>query len=306
MKKQLFHCITVMILILILSGCSKPLDNANMANPASVFCEDNAGKLEIRSDSSGAQTGYCIFDDGSECEEWAYFRGECQPGDSLAPAEGKEPPAVGIANPASEFCVANGGESKIITFSDGSQIGRCVFPDASSCEEWAFFDSKCEQGLDFGGIQLAADDCRLYHNQALSYEVHFPIDAIITTDSAFNSRVIIKGALIDGEPWPYIFINHPQNRADYQPPVDSNLLDWLIQNDLIEGERAEDRIIGNEPAIHTRPPSEERAYPSDSFWFMHNGQLFNIYILHTVEGQGWELYNHILDSFQFTGDNIYP
>jgi len=25
-----------------------------------------------------------VFPDGSECEEWAYFRGDCQPGDSLA------------------------------------------------------------------------------------------------------------------------------------------------------------------------------------------------------------------------------
>ncbi|MGI9553924.1 MAG: DUF333 domain-containing protein, partial [Thermodesulfobacteriota bacterium] len=25
--------------------------------------------------------GYCLFNDGTQCEEWAYFRGECRPGE---------------------------------------------------------------------------------------------------------------------------------------------------------------------------------------------------------------------------------
>jgi len=50
-----------------------------MANPASVYCEEQGGRLEIRTDDSGGQAGYCIFADGSECEEWAFFRGECAP-----------------------------------------------------------------------------------------------------------------------------------------------------------------------------------------------------------------------------------
>lgn len=58
-----------------------------MANPASVYCEDNGGTLEIRTGADGGEYGVCIFDDGSECEEWAYFRGECVPG------QGSEIPA---------------------------------------------------------------------------------------------------------------------------------------------------------------------------------------------------------------------
>ena len=81
-----------MILMLILMvACStekslvdeKPsVDNTKieLANPASVFCEDNGGRLEIRTSSDGGQKGYCIFPDGSECEEWAFFRGECSQG----------------------------------------------------------------------------------------------------------------------------------------------------------------------------------------------------------------------------------
>jgi len=56
---------------------STNLPQVNMANPASVYCEQQGNKLEIRTAADGSQSGVCIFPDGSECEEWAYFRGEC-------------------------------------------------------------------------------------------------------------------------------------------------------------------------------------------------------------------------------------
>jgi len=48
-----------------------------IANPASVYCEEQGYKLEIRNDEQGNQYGVCIFPDGSECDEWEYYRGEC-------------------------------------------------------------------------------------------------------------------------------------------------------------------------------------------------------------------------------------
>jgi len=51
----------------------------NMPNPASVYCKENGNTLEIRTAADGSQSGVCIFPDKSECEEWAYFRGECGP-----------------------------------------------------------------------------------------------------------------------------------------------------------------------------------------------------------------------------------
>ncbi len=51
----------------------------NMANPASVSCEEQGYKLEMREEAGGT-AGYCIFPDGTECEEWAFFREECGPG----------------------------------------------------------------------------------------------------------------------------------------------------------------------------------------------------------------------------------
>jgi inhibitor of cysteine peptidase len=55
-------------------------DGGEVANPASVYCEQQGGTVEIRTDDEGGQVGVCVFDDGSECEEWAFYRGECEPG----------------------------------------------------------------------------------------------------------------------------------------------------------------------------------------------------------------------------------
>ncbi len=52
-----------------------------LPNPASKFCEEQGYRLEIREEPDGS-LGYCLFPDGSECEEWAFFRGECSPGTS--------------------------------------------------------------------------------------------------------------------------------------------------------------------------------------------------------------------------------
>ena len=47
---------------------------AGLANPASVKCVQQGGRLEIRHDAKGGEYGVCIFADGRQCEEWALFR----------------------------------------------------------------------------------------------------------------------------------------------------------------------------------------------------------------------------------------
>ena len=57
----------------------------NMPNPASVYCKENGNTLEIQTAADGSQSSMCIFPDGSTCEEWAYFRGECGPAAQKSP-----------------------------------------------------------------------------------------------------------------------------------------------------------------------------------------------------------------------------
>jgi len=75
-------------------GAGTIQDLIGLANPASSYCLQQGYTLEIRTDTDGSQYGVCTFPDGSECEEWAYFRGEC------APASG----VSGWHTPTGEFC----------------------------------------------------------------------------------------------------------------------------------------------------------------------------------------------------------
>lgn len=47
-----------------------------MPNPSSVYCCALGYKLKIVTEVSGGQYGVCIFPDGNECEEWAFYRGK--------------------------------------------------------------------------------------------------------------------------------------------------------------------------------------------------------------------------------------
>ncbi|MBN1428265.1 MAG: DUF333 domain-containing protein [Anaerolineae bacterium] len=79
-----------------------PTSEVGMPNPASVFCEQNGGKLDFVQDASGGVAGVCVFPDGSECEEWAYFRGECQP---EVAAETLEPAAPAYMPVTQDVCL---------------------------------------------------------------------------------------------------------------------------------------------------------------------------------------------------------
>ena len=50
--------------------------NTQIANPASVNCIEKGGNLSIVDKPEG-QVGMCTLSNGTVCEEWEYFRGEC-------------------------------------------------------------------------------------------------------------------------------------------------------------------------------------------------------------------------------------
>lgn len=85
------------IILIALTACTAPQTQAatepaatdtpqvSMPNPASVYCEQTGNKLEIRTAEDGSQNGICIFPDGSTCDEWSYYRGECGPAAPKSP-----------------------------------------------------------------------------------------------------------------------------------------------------------------------------------------------------------------------------
>lgn len=56
---------------------AKQTPKVGLANPASVNCAKQGGKLDIRKHADGSEYGMCIFPNGKECEEWALFRKQC-------------------------------------------------------------------------------------------------------------------------------------------------------------------------------------------------------------------------------------
>ncbi|MEN9802324.1 MAG: hypothetical protein RLZ37_1449 [Actinomycetota bacterium] len=50
-------------------------DSTQIANPASEFCVEQGGTLEIVDEADG-QVGYCTLPDGTRVEEWEYYRSQ--------------------------------------------------------------------------------------------------------------------------------------------------------------------------------------------------------------------------------------
>lgn len=87
--------ILVLGAILLVLGCTSSSQEpcksaAKCENPASAYCFEQNKTLEIRIDPLGGEYGVCKFRDGTECEEWRYYRKECDIGQSNVTA----PPRV--------------------------------------------------------------------------------------------------------------------------------------------------------------------------------------------------------------------
>jgi putative hemolysin len=65
-----------------------------------------------------------------------------QPLQTMAPT-GSDTGNMGLPNPASQNCIAQGGTLQIKTLPNGAQYGLCNFEDAYACEEWALYRGQC-------------------------------------------------------------------------------------------------------------------------------------------------------------------
>ena len=212
MKRKLFLILFMLIGVLLSASCSgeqiSPTSQSDMPNPAAVYCEQQGYSLEIITAADGSQQGVCVFPDGSECDEWAYFRDECKPGDSLADPEAAPTSEADMPNPASVHCEAQGYRLEIVTAADGSQQGVCVFPDGSTCDEWAYFRGECGPGQEGGpsaestGIPTAlpVDPAEYqgwwtYTHPVYSFSIMLPEDWVVeevtTSDPLMNGHMLV-------------------------------------------------------------------------------------------------------------------
>jgi putative hemolysin len=72
--------VVIALLVCILAACATPAptpapeSKVGLANPASTYCVQQGGQIDLRKDAAGNVNGVCVFKDGRECEEWALFR----------------------------------------------------------------------------------------------------------------------------------------------------------------------------------------------------------------------------------------
>ena len=116
--KRSFLILTVTLILTACGSAAPPDTGVGLANPASVYCAENGYELVFSADGS---TGICQFPDGSECEEWAFFRGEC--GQTFS------------------YCETNDGSLEVI-----NGVATCVFADGSTCVESDYFTEVCAPG----------------------------------------------------------------------------------------------------------------------------------------------------------------
>ena len=102
--------------------------NSGLANPASVFCEEQGGTVEIVTDAQGNQSGICGLPDGTRIEEWEYYR--------QFHGEGS---GAGLANPAAVFCEEQGG---IVSGVEP----MCELPDGTTVDAWEYFRAQSDAG----------------------------------------------------------------------------------------------------------------------------------------------------------------
>jgi len=148
--RTLFKLTLFMLLpIILLSACSqKPTptitsvpstvvraNEAGLANPASVNCEEKGGKLEFRERGELGQYGVCVFEDNRQCEEWALLRGECPEGGVTL---------TGYTTDVAAFCAITGGEYTVTSNSGAAdEQGTCTFKNGTTCDVWVYFGGKC-------------------------------------------------------------------------------------------------------------------------------------------------------------------
>jgi len=141
-----------------------------MPNPASVYCEQNGNKLEIQTAADGSQSGVCVFPDGSTCDEWAYFRGECGPA-----AQKSSTPAMTVDATAEGSDDGPGGSDG----AEGNASGGFMPPGTSEeLTDWWGVIKSTEPGAQY-------DD--YFERQDLGQIIYFGIDSM---DPSVKAQIV--------------------------------------------------------------------------------------------------------------------
>ena len=122
--------ILIIINILALSACAQQETQSQggvgMANPASVYCEEQGGTVINKVRGELGEYGVCVFEDNMQCDEWAMYRGECPVGGIKI---------TGYVTEAAVFCAITGGVYAVTDQSGAEdEQGTCTLKSGKICD----------------------------------------------------------------------------------------------------------------------------------------------------------------------------
>jgi len=72
-RRSLAAVVSILLAGSLLAACGDD-DEPGIPNPASAYCEEQGGTVEIERDATGAEQGICVLPDGTRVDEWEYYR----------------------------------------------------------------------------------------------------------------------------------------------------------------------------------------------------------------------------------------
>lgn len=135
--------------VALLSACNPSAENqalkvedtakpVQLANPASTYCASLGGELDIEKQAEG-EVGYCSLPSGERIEEWSLYRRDHPSTDTDTSTDTNSntkseliKPQVGKPNPATQNCIAQGGNVDLST-------SICTLPSGEQIEQWQLY-----------------------------------------------------------------------------------------------------------------------------------------------------------------------
>jgi len=311
MKTRFTSCIIVLttLLALALAGCVGDDQVTEMAEPTMV---PGTGTTVEESDESAGEASAAPVDLGGElCSDLGsgtsmdFFT-------ALTIAESSQCVMEGQLL-ETHFCNENSGAWWIDMAADKPDCNQACVVDVSAGS--AEINWRCTGALPPDGGPVPTDEAPapdgrrepavfdysawgLYVNEELGYEVKYPPGVTPSWDGEENA-VTFEGALVDDEHWPVFFVGHGA-AAFYRPPEGVTVREWVESNSgQPESSFSEVTQIAGLDAYHLVLDHTRQSYASDQYYFIKEGQMFSIVILHTGNKQDWRLYEQFLQSFTF-------
>jgi putative hemolysin len=250
-----FLLILTILLALTLAGCQPGSDapvsedpgssnetqpvsegDVGLANPAAVFCQEQGYDWQVRTDQDGGQYGVCIFPDGSECDEWAFFNGQCSPGSEQGLVQPENQPSsqpvvawvghIASTPPGAQYddyvilMPEGAGEIGIEGANEDIQAQIEDLRDAQGVQEYVHLwgTINCEVA-DYGGCQLLVSDVRFGQFVSDPYPVESWQGKIVCShfnsspDNQCGNAFMLAG---DFPVWYGLWSSDPQIQAQFE------------------------------------------------------------------------------------------